>query len=87
MFRIHEGVDETAFLAAIEQLRQLGRGVQGLERWDINKSIDTRKGRIILEEALFTLEKNFRDFQETDAHRAAGEVMAGLADWWVVDYL
>ena len=86
LFKIHDAVTESDMDRAVTLLSGLGKGHEGLEEWKVNASIDTRKGRIIVEEAIFTAEADYQRFKISDSHMAAGDSMKGIADWWVGDY-
>lgn len=66
-------------------LRELG-GVVDAKSWRVELSLDTRKGRVIIEEATFSDAESFELFRQHPKHIAVAESMAQLADWWVGDY-
>ena len=86
LFRLHNEVDQTSQDEAVEALRSLGKGIPGLVSWSVNSSIDTRKGRIIIEEAVFQSRSDFEAFRDSLAHAEISKVMSQIADWWVGDY-
>lgn len=86
MFRIHDDVSDENVAKAVELLTELGSG-PGLEGWVIRESIDTRKGRIIIEQATFTDKTAYERFRVSEAHVRVGDFMKTIADWWVGDYL
>jgi hypothetical protein len=85
LFRVRDGVTDPELFAAMETLRGL-EPVAGAELWRIELSTDARKGRIIVEDATFATDAAFSRFLALPEHRAAGEVMARISDWWVGDY-
>lgn len=86
LFRIHDDVSDDRVAEALEMLKGLGEGHNGLLSWVVNLSIDKRKGRIIIEEALFISEEAYQTFRTSPHHIKAGEIMQQIADWWVGDY-
>ena len=87
LFKIHDEITETVFEQAVKELMELGEGHNGLEAWHVNVSTDTRKGRIIIEEAVFTTEADYKVFHDSDKHVKVGNLMKTVADWWVGDYI
>lgn len=86
MFKLHEGVSEQDRATAVQRLTDLGRE-PGVLHWVIKESIDTRKGHIIIEHALFENQESFEAFRTSAAHVRVGDFMKTIADWWVGDYL
>lgn len=86
MFKVHDDVSDADVAKAVELLTELG-DEPGVENWVIKESIDTRKGRIIIEQAVFENEEAYQAFRVSPAHVEAGDFMRTIADWWVGDYL
>lgn len=84
LFRIHDGVPDVRVDETIVRLRMLGT-LPGIVRWRIERSRDTRKGRVVVEDAAFTDEAAFEAFLTHPAHLAAGELMSEISDWWIGD--
>ncbi len=84
--KLHDDVDEKAFLGVVHRLVDLGNE-PGIIYWKVNESIDTRKGAIIVTDAAFVDEAAFEAFKVSEAHKEAGEFIRNVADWWVGDYL
>lgn len=85
LFRVHDETSEAEVEDALRALRQLGHEIDA-ESWRVERSLDTRKGRVIIEEATFSDDNSFRRFRSHPAHIAAAHDMARIADWWVGDY-
>lgn len=85
LFRIHDEVEEQDVDAAIESLRSLA-DLPCVEDWHIARSLDERKGRILIEEATFADADAFQEFRHDPRHRAVAATMAQLSDWWIGDY-
>jgi len=86
LFRLRDGVSDTEIEGAQKTLRSLGDSPLVLH-WRIARSLDERKGTILIEDATFLDTESFHRFQDSAAHRAAGEAMARIADWWIGDYV
>jgi hypothetical protein len=85
LFRVRDDVADPDVSAAIAELRAVGEG-PGILSWDIALSLDTRKGRVIVEDGTFVDRAAFDAWRATDAHRAVGERMSAISDWWVGDW-
>lgn len=87
LFKIHDHVSDDEFNKALLTLQELGLNNTEVLNWIVLPSIDVRKGRIIIEEALFIDKDAFEKFRTSEKHRLAGEMMSEIADWLVGDYL
>lgn len=87
LFKIHDHVSDEDYQSAIIALQELGKGESGIIQWQINSSIDTRKGRVIIEEAQFKDEEAFQSFRTSNKHVDVGNRMKEIADWLVGDYI
>lgn len=85
LFRIHEEITNLRVDEAIRQLESLV--VQpGVASMYVARSLDGRKGRIIVEDATFDDANAFMVFRASQAHVAVAAEMAEISDWWVGDY-
>lgn len=85
LFRIHDHVDDDRVTEAIHRLRSLGV-LPGIQSWRVELSLDTRKGRVVVEDASFTDVTAFHAFREHLEHAKAAETMADISDWWIGNY-
>lgn len=85
LFRVRDDVTDPDLSAAIDELRAVGKA-PGVTAWTVEMSLDTRKGRIVVEEGSFVDRSAFETWRAGDAHKRVAERMAGLADWWVGDW-
>lgn len=85
LFRIHDNVEEYDIDAAVVALRSLA-DLPCVDEWHIARSLDERKGRILIEEATFADESAFAAFRAAPRHRDVASLMAEISDWWVGDY-
>lgn len=85
LFRVRDDVTGPDLSAAIDELRAVGKA-PGVTAWTIEMSLDTRKGRVIVEDGSFVDRSAFETWRAGDAHKWVAERMAGLADWRVGDW-
>ncbi len=85
LFRVREDVADPDVSAAIAELRAVGED-PGILSWDIALSLDTRKGRVIVEDGTFVDRAAFEAWRARFEHIRAGELMAQISDWWVADW-
>lgn len=71
---------------AVAALRALG-SLPGVVTWTVAPSLDTRKGRILVEDATFIDEEAFLRWRASPDHRSVAERMSTISDWWVGDWL
>ncbi len=86
-FKLYDQVNDEKLQQARLQLQRLGEGNDTILEWDIELSLDTRKGKIIVENALFENKEAFQNFRQSTKHLEAVAFMKEIADWWVGDYL
>lgn len=86
MFKLHDGVSDEQRTEAVERLTNLGVE-PGVLSWVVKESIDTRKGHIIIEQAVFESEEAYQAFRTSPLHIEVGDFMKTIADWWVGDYI
>ena len=85
LFRVRDDVTDPDVSRAIDLLRELG-DEPGVTAWDIALSLDTRKGRVIVEDGTFADAAAFAAWRASPAHVRVAEHMASLADWIVGDW-
>jgi hypothetical protein len=85
LFRIRDGVAEDDIEGAQAGLRALGVFPEIIE-WRVERSLDARKGVVLVEEATFVDEAGFLRWRERAAHQDAAAQLARIADWWIGDY-
>lgn len=86
LFRIHDHVEEHDVDRAVDRLRSLA-DLPCVDTWRIERSLDERKGRILVEEATFADAHAFAAFREDPRHRDVAGEMAAISDWWIGDYI
>lgn len=86
LFRLHDDVADADVDRAITELRALG-SLPSVSAWRVERSSDTRKGRILVEDATFASASDFETFRRDPAHVAAAAMMAEISDWWNGDYV
>ncbi|MDJ1114450.1 Dabb family protein [Microbacterium sp. LX3-4] len=85
LFRVYDAVSEEDVDSAIASLRAL-ESLPSVLSWRVERSSDTRKGRVIVEDASFASEADFAAFRSEPAHIAVGNTMSRVSDWLTGDY-
>ncbi|MEV5040322.1 Dabb family protein [Microbacterium sp. LMI1x-1-1.1] len=85
LFRIYDHVEEHDVAGAIDRLGTLA-DLPGIVDWRISRSLDERKGRIVVEEATFESAETFAAFRAHPRHQTVAAEMAAISDWWIGDY-
>jgi len=85
LFRVRDDVTDPDVSAAMDELRAVGDAPE-VTAWTVVMSLDTRKGRIIVEDGHFLDRSAFETWRAREAHQRVAQRMAGLADWWVGDW-
>lgn len=86
LFRIHDGVPDDEVDAVVDALRRLGEETDEPLEWRIERSFDTRKGTVIVENSLFASVESFAAWRAGDRHRTVAASLSRIADWLVGDY-
>jgi heme-degrading monooxygenase HmoA len=82
LFRLHDGADADAALAVLKAAEP----TSGLVSWQVERSIDERRGTVLAEIAVFESADAFRAWRDSDLHHAAAAHMRDVADWLVADW-
>lgn len=85
LFRLHNDATDADADAALADLRALGE-LPGVEQWRVERSLDERKGTILVEEGTFADARSFELFRSHRQHAATAATISQMADWWVADY-
>ena len=85
LFRVHDAVSNAELEQAVSALRALGDEIEAVS-WNVEVSLDPRKGRVIIEDTTFPDAAAFDRFRAHPAHIAIADRMARISDWWVGDY-
>ena len=86
LFRIRDGVADADIEGAQAALRALGSFPEIIQ-WRIERSLDERKGTVLIEDGTFADLAGFQLFHARPEHRAAGDRLSAIADWWIGDYV
>ena len=86
LFRIHDEASETDLDEALRLLRGLG-DMPGVLEWRIELSSDTRKGRMIVEDAVSANAEALESFRTSAEHGLMAAHLSSISDWWVGDYV
>lgn len=85
LFRVHDDVPDDVVAEALRRLGALGE-VPGVLEWTVRLSDDTRKGRVIVENALFESRDVIESFRVHPLHQESSDLLREIADWWIGDY-
>lgn len=85
LFRIHDDVPDDEVDRAVAALRALG-DADGVLDWRVELSADTRKGRVVVEDAVLRDAGALARLRAGAAHASVAERMSRIADWLVGDY-
>lgn len=85
LFRVHDDVPERQVESAIDDLRSLGRG-PGIATFEVRRSTDERKGRMIVEDAAFINRAAFEVLRSSPEHAEVARRLSSISDWWIGDY-
>ncbi len=86
LFRVYADAPASTVEKAITTLMSLETNVPGLLEYRVERSLDERKGIVIVENALFESRTALRLFRESEEHQAVSEILKGMSDWWIGDY-
>lgn len=81
LFRLREGADAERGLTLLRSFRP-----PGTLRWVIERSLDERKGVVIVEDATFDSQEALDAFRVSEDHADAVAFMRENADWLVADW-
>lgn len=81
LFRLREGADAETAIRLLRESRP-----DGALKWVIERSIDERKGVVIIEDTTFPDAEALQAFRVSDAHQESVEFMREWADWVVGDW-
>lgn len=85
LFRVHAHVSTERVDAAIGRLESLA-DLPMVDSLVIARSLDGRKGRVIVEEATFTDAAAFAAFRAAPRHAEVAQALSDISEWWIGDY-
>ena len=85
LFRVYDDVSELQLDEAIAALRSLAAG-SGAAAFEVHRSADTRKGRLIVEDTTFSDRRAFEAFRQSEDHKRVASLLADISNWWIGDY-
>jgi hypothetical protein len=83
VFRIRSAADADEVVRRLEALSEF----KGLLHWKVRRSLDERKGVVILQDSTFRTAEDLEEFRVWGPHASCSAFMAERADWVVVDYV
>lgn len=81
LFRLREGADPDTAIGLLRESRP-----DGALKWVIERSLDERKGIVIVEDTTFVDQAALEAFRVSAAHQASVDYMREWADWVVGDF-
>jgi heme-degrading monooxygenase HmoA len=82
LFRLHDDADAVAAMTALNEARP----TSGLVSWQVERSLDERKGRVLAQVSVFESADAFQDWRASEPHQAAAAHLREAADWLVADW-
>jgi hypothetical protein len=81
LFHLHEGADPDVAIRLLEEARPAG-----VLKWVIKRSLDERKGTVIVEDTTFVDQEALDAYRVSDAHKPVADYLGQRADWVVGDW-
>ncbi len=82
LFRLHDDADADAAVAALDAATPVAE----LVSWQVVRSLDERKGRVLAQLSVFESVDAFHAWRDSDRHQAAVAHMREVADWLIADW-
>ena len=82
LFRLRDDADADDAMAALNRARPTA----GLVSWQVELSLDERKGRVLAQVSAFESADAYRVWRDSELHEAAAAHMREVADWLVADW-
>ena len=82
LFQLRADADVAATISVLNEAKPAA----GLVSWQVERSIDERKGAVIAELAVFDSAEAFVAWRDSPAHQSAAAYLRDVADWLVADW-
>lgn len=82
LFRLHDDADPEAAIAALNDAQP----TSGLVSWQVERSLDERKGTVIAQISAFASVDAFHAWRDSEPHQAAAAHLREVADWLIADW-
>ena len=82
LFQLRDDADVDTAMAALNDARP----TSGLVSWQVERSLDERKGRVIAQVSAFESSDAFEAWRASEPHRAAAAHLREFADWLTADW-
>jgi heme-degrading monooxygenase HmoA len=82
LFRLNDDADVDEAVAALDAAEPEA----GLVSWQVQRSLDQRKGRVLAQVSVFKSADAFRVWRASARHQAAVEHMREVANWLIADW-
>ena len=87
LFRINDGVEQSQVQQALRLLQELGVDNENVVSWEAARSLDERKGVVLVVTSLFASEEALERFRPSERHVAVAQFLRPIATWLVADYI
>jgi hypothetical protein len=87
LFRVHDDVSDADVQVAVERTRAALAAAPGVVSAYVERSLDARKGRVVVEDVTFADAAAYEAFRSSREHDGVAAAWTELADWVVGDYL
>ncbi|HSI25843.1 MAG TPA: Dabb family protein [Aeromicrobium sp.] len=81
LFRLREGADAETAIRLLRDSRP-----EGALKWVVERSLDERKGVVIIEDTTFADAEALQSFRDSEAHQKSSDFLREWADWVVGDW-
>lgn len=86
IFKLYPEVTESSRRQALQKLRALCGDSPLLQEWRVAESLDTRKGKLIIQNTLFKDSSALQQWRRAGAHKQTVDFMSQISDWLIADY-
>lgn len=87
IFTMRPNTTEAQINTALEKLIDFGKITEGVRYWAAKRSLDSRKGTIIVLNCAFDSVESFEKYRHSKTQAEFAEYMTKIADWFTGDYL
>jgi hypothetical protein len=86
LFRMYDDTPRQVVDALMNDLRAVLQAAEGVEAAQVTRSLDERKGVVVVEDVTFASATAYETFRSSADHQRIAARMAQHADWLVGDY-
>jgi heme-degrading monooxygenase HmoA len=86
-FIVKDGVEESSILEFIENMENFVKGCDGVLSYRVNRSMDSRKGNVVILNVIFNSVEDFEKYRKNPKHIKFAEEASRISDWLNGDYI